>query len=338
MLRRSVTESKGSGRQHARMPRIPRRLQQAGQLAVSVAGVGVIVHSVNLAALGRMVSSASPALLVSAVVLGALAQATAFPQWAVLLHDRSALGWRRLASVFLRATFIGQALPTGVGGDAVRAVEVGRTLGYGNVLGSLVASHLMGMIAMASWAVAGSLFVSGLPTESARILASAFLLLVTALAVAALNSDRILGRVRGGRRATRVIVEMGHCLGSYRRERTRLLSAFTVCLAGLALNLASMVLFARSLGADPGWQIFALAVPVSLAATLLPISINGFGLREGIFVGVVAHAGVGAVAATALAVFADLQVLPVALLGGAVCLGRLGSTRRGAPVAVPALA
>lgn len=201
------------------MPRLPRRLQQAGQLGVSAAGIAVIVHSVNVSALGHLVSSASLRLLIPAVVLGALAQATAFPQWAVLLRDRSSLGWRRLASVFLRSTFIGQALPTGVGGDAVRAVEVGKTIGYGNVLGSLVASHLMGMIAMACWAVAGSLFVSGLPTASSRILASAFLLLVTVLALAALNSDRILGRFRGGRRATRVLVEMGHCLGSYRRER-----------------------------------------------------------------------------------------------------------------------
>ena len=319
------------------MPRIPRRLQQAAQLAVSVAGVAVILRGVNLSALGHLVSTATPGLLITAVVLGALAQATAFPQWAMLLRDRSSLGWTGLASVFLRATFIGQALPTGVGGDAVRAVEVGRTLGYGNALGSIVASHLVGMIAMGCWAVAGSLFVSGLPTASARILASAFLLAVTVLALAALNSDRILRRFRGRRSATRVLVEMGHCLGSYRRQRAKLFSAFTVCILGWALSLVSMVLFARSLGANPGWEILALAVPLSLAATLLPISINGYGLREGIFVGVVAHAGVGAVAATALAVFADLQILPVALVGGAVCLGRLGSTRRAA-AAAPALA
>jgi uncharacterized membrane protein YbhN (UPF0104 family) len=335
MASASVTVLKGRGRQHAGMPRIPRRLQKAGQLAVSLAGVAVVVRSVDLAALGRRVSGASPSLLVAAVVLGALSQATAFPQWAVLLRDRSVLGWRRLASVFVRATFIGQALPTGVGGDAVRAVEVGRTLGYGNVLGSLVASHLMGMISMACWAVAGSLFVSGLPTTSARILAPAFLVAVTALAVAALNSDRLLRRLRAGRRATRVLVEVGHCLGSYRRERRLLASAFSVCLTGWALSLVSLVLFARSLGADPGWEILALAVPLSLVATLLPISVNGYGLREGIFVGVVAHAGVGAVAATAIAVFADLQVLPLALIGGAVCLGRLAS-RRPAPAVATA--
>ncbi|HEX3606795.1 MAG TPA: lysylphosphatidylglycerol synthase transmembrane domain-containing protein [Candidatus Dormibacteraeota bacterium] len=319
------------------MPRIPRPLQLGGQLAISVAGVAVILRSVDLHALGRLVSSATPGLLVAAVAVGAIAQATAFPQWVVLLRDRSVLGWRRLASVFLRATFIGQALPTGVGGDAVRTVEVGRALGYGNALGSVVASHLMGLVAMACWAVAGSLFVSGLPTTSARILASAFLVAVTAVALAALNVDRVLRRLRGGRRGTRVLVELGQCLGAYRRRRRLLASAFAVCLAGWALSLASMVLFAHALGADAGWQIFALAVPLSLAATLLPISINGFGLREGIFVGVVAHAGIGTVASTALAVFADLQILPVALVGGAVCLGRLG-IRRGAPAVAPAIA
>lgn len=314
------------------MGSILRRSRSAGRLLISLAGIAVVVHSVDLAALGHLLSTAAPRLLIPAIALGALAQASAFPQWVVLLRDGSSLGWKNLASVFLRATFIGQALPTGVGGDAVRTVEVGRTLGYGTALGSVVASHLMGLLAMGCWAVAGSLFVSGLPEGTTRILAASFLVLVTLLALAALNSDRLLPRFRSGHRATRVLRETGRCLGSYRRERRRLASAFAVCLAGWALSLVSMVLFARSVGADAGWQVFALAVPLSLAATLLPITINGFGIREGIFVGVLAHSGVGAVAATALAVFADLQILPVALVGGAVCIGRLGAGRRAAPV------
>jgi glycosyltransferase 2 family protein len=311
---------------------IPRRGRGAARVAVSLAGVAVVVHGIDPAALGRMLSTAAPRLLIPAVALGALAQASAFPQWAVLLRERSSLGWRPLASVFLRATFIGQALPTGVGGDAVRTVEVGRTLGYGTALGSVVASHLMGLLAMGCWAVAGSVFVSGLPAGTSRVLAAAFLLLVTALALMALNGDRVLRRVRGGHRATRALVELGQSLASYRRQRRLLASAFAVCMAGWALSLVSMVLFAGSVGAHPGWQVFALAVPVSLSATLLPVTINGFGVREGIFVGILAHTGVGTVAATAIAVFADLQILPVALLGAAVCLGRLGPRRRGITV------
>ncbi len=310
------------------MSRIPHRWRSAGRLAVSVAAVAVIAHSVDLSALGRLLSGSAPRLLIPAIVLGALAQASAFPQWVVLLRDRGMLGWRRLASVFLRATFIGQALPTGVGGDAVRAVEVGRTVGYGQALGSVIASHLMGLLAMGCWAVAGSLFVSGLPAGTARILASAFLVVATLLALAALNSDRLLRRCRGAHRVTRALVEMGQCLGSYRQERRRLLYAFAVCIAGWALSLVSMVLFARSIGAHAGWQVFALAIPVSLAATLLPVTINGFGIREGVFVGILAHTGIGAVAGTAIALFADLQILPVALIGGAVCLSRSGRAPR----------
>ncbi|HEY2704511.1 MAG TPA: lysylphosphatidylglycerol synthase transmembrane domain-containing protein [Candidatus Dormibacteraeota bacterium] len=314
------------------MVSIPQRGRGTARLAVSLAGIAVVVHGIDPAALGRLLSTAAPRLLIPAVALGALAQASAFPQWAVLLRERSSLGWRPLASVFLRATFIGQALPTGVGGDAVRTVEVGRTLGYGAALGSVVASHLMGLLAMGCWAVAGSLFVSGLPAGMSRLLAAAFLLLVTALALTALNGDRVVGRCRGTHRVTRVLVDLGHSLASYRRQRRLLASAFAVCLAGWALSLVSMVLFASAVGAHPGWQVFALAVPVSLAATLLPITINGFGVREGIFVGILAHTGVGTVAATAIAVFADLQILPVALIGGAVCLGRLGARRRGTTV------
>jgi glycosyltransferase 2 family protein len=317
------------------MPRISRRWRSAGQLAVSLAAVAVVIHGVDAAALGRLLASAAPRLLIPAITFGALAQASAFPQWVLLLRDRSSLGWQRLASVFLRATFIGQALPTGVGGDAVRTVEVARTVGYSTAVSSVVASHLMGLLAMGCWAVAGSLFVSGLPAGMSRLLAGGFLLLITVLVLMALNGDRILRRCQGTHRATRIMLEMGQGLGSYRREPRRLAFAFTVCITGWALSLVSMVLFARSVGAHTEWQVFALAVPVSLAATLLPVAINGFGVREGIFIGLLAHTGVGAVAATAIAVFADLQILPIALVGGAVCLGRMGS-RPSATVATPA--
>ena len=54
--------------------------------------------------------------------------------------------------------------------------------------------------------------------------------------------------------------------------------------------------------------------------TLLPISVNGLGVREGLLVGLLARAGVGAAAGTALALFVDLQGLPFALAGAGLCL------------------
>ena len=41
-----------------------------------------------------------------------------------------------IAGAFL-ATFIGQALPTGAGGDAIRTVEVARTVGYRTAVSSV---------------------------------------------------------------------------------------------------------------------------------------------------------------------------------------------------------
>ncbi|HET9050765.1 MAG TPA: hypothetical protein VFO60_03625, partial [Candidatus Dormibacteraeota bacterium] len=74
---------------------------------------------------------------------------------------------------------------------------------------------------------------------------------------------------------------------------------------------------ANAVGVDAGWQIFAVTIPVTLAATWLPVSANGIGLREGILVGLLVHAGAGSAQAAALSILVDLQMLPFAL-GGAL--------------------
>ena len=54
------------------------------------------------------------------------------------------LSWRRLSSTYLQGVFFTQMLPAGVGGDAMRTVEMGRQIGHGRVLASLAGSRLAG--------------------------------------------------------------------------------------------------------------------------------------------------------------------------------------------------
>ena len=56
----------------------------------------------------------------------------------------SLLSWRRLSSSYLQSLFFTQMLPAGVGGDAMRTVEMGRQVGHGHVLASLAGSRLAG--------------------------------------------------------------------------------------------------------------------------------------------------------------------------------------------------
>ena len=50
----------------------------------------------------------------------------------------------------------------------------------------------------------------------------------------------------------------------------------------------------------------------------MPLAVRGIGIREGVLVGMLAHLGIDPGHAIALAILLDLQLLPFALLGGAL--------------------
>jgi uncharacterized membrane protein YbhN (UPF0104 family) len=89
---------------------------------------------------------------------------------------------------------------------------------------------------------------------------------------------------------------------------------------GWGLNLFSMQAFAIALGGNVSWSIFAVALPISLLATFVPISANGLGVREGVIFALLVHAHVSPGMATALCLFVDLQMIPFAVLGGLALL------------------
>ena len=85
--------------------------------------------------------------------------------------------------------------------------------------------------------------------------------------------------------------------------------------AGWGVNILALDIFARAIGVDVSWTVFAVAIPVTLVATLTPFSVNGLGIREGVLVGMLTHAGVSTGHAAAIAVLVDLQMLPFGILG-----------------------
>jgi uncharacterized membrane protein YbhN (UPF0104 family) len=305
-----------AARQHAA------RWAGPAQVLAGVAGLALLARAVDPAAVVRQLSGAHAGWLLAALLTGCLSQLSAALPWALLLPEHPGLRWPLLTRAFLRASFASQVLPTGVGGDAVRTAEVGRVVGYGGALAALAGSRVLGLLAMGLWAAAAGWTLAGdgaaLPVSS-----SAFLGTVLAIGVVAFGADQVVRRVplrRAPRRMRQLLEDMATGLRGYRHRPARLAAVLAVSLAGWGLNLASMVLFSRALGATVDWDVFAMVLPLALAVTLLPISVNGLGVREGLLVGLLARAGVGAVTGAAMAVFVDLQGLPLALAGAGLCL------------------
>jgi len=79
---------------------------------------------------------------------------------------------------------------------------------------------------------------------------------------------------------------------------------------------------ARSLGIPLPWLTAALVIPISLAAQMLPLSINGFGVREAVFAFFFARLHLGLNPALTLSLGSTGLIMLFSLSGGALFLLR----------------
>lgn len=316
----------------------------------TIAGVGFLVHNVDLAKVGGSLLGADWHWALLAIALTTLACLASVFEWGVLLRSSAGLGvgnaghesgsrqhhhpftWTRLSSSYMQSLFFAQLLPAGVGGDAMRTVEMGKVVGHGKILASLAGSRMAGTMGMAFWGLAAAVLLRGWIGVGSLVGACVFAGVMVLAWMAALAADRIVGRhllERSSRAFLRTLHSFAQTFSGYRRHPHAVVQCIVVGAAGWGINILALDIFARAIGVDISWTVFAVAIPVTLVATLAPFSVNGLGIREGVLVGMLTHAGVSAGHAAAIAVLVDIQMLPFGIVGAALWMRH--RRREGAP-------
>lgn len=307
-----------------RVRRVP--MVVVGRTAVSAIGIAVVIHSVNIGAALAAVADASPVLLALAVIAAVGWQAATYAQWLLLL-PRGTSRPHGPVRLFLKASLASLVIPGGVGGDALRTREVGRVVGYGPVLAATIGARLLTLVAASTWTLLGSLLLIDFLGDAAPAVAVGALLVALVGGFLFLHVERVWTGRRWKRRVSRFREEFLSSLASY-RHTSLLLRVFTVASIAWALNIASLAWFSSALGAHAGLPLLTVGVAVSAAIAALPITINGFGLREGALIALLVKGGVPITTATALTVFLDIQLVPLALVGAGAWLFRSRSLSR----------
>jgi len=330
-----------------------RRLTRIGlrsplvRLGGTVAGVAVLLHSIDVQKAAKGLAEANVGWATLGVALTGLALLSSVVEWGVLLRGTGhSLSWSSLSSWYLQGLFVGQVLPAGVGGDALRAVEVGKVTGHGHALASLAGSRMAGTLGMAVWGVAGAVLLRAWMGTAGIIGACVFDVAMVVAWVLALGADRVVRRLRGQecrwrKRAANALHPFTGAFHAYRRVPRVLVQSMLIGAVGWGINLCALAIFAKALGIHADWSLFAVAIPITLLATLAPFSMNGLGLREGVLVGLLAHVGVNSAHAGSLAVLIDLQMVPFALFGAVLWMRRRRSGKlnaAAAPEVTPAFA
>lgn len=293
----------------------PKWLRRIGALATSTP-VRIVVSGGLLAVLGTMIDwqalvdglegaawgwfALAVGLFFSAFTIGAV-------RWRALLL-RASLPVRFASA--LRATLIGlfsnNFLPTGYGGEAVRAWIVGRSgKSLARAFASVGVDRASGFVCLLvlAW-IAVIVKVGGVPSRALLLLAlaSAGFGLAGVLVLVAIRR-RGLGRFLPNQVRPWGSEVMG-VLRTYARDRALLMQVVAIGLAYQFVAVLGYWLIAKSLGLDLDPTTLALVVPTVLLAALLPISIAGLGVREGAFVVLLAPFGVSAADATLMSLLA----------------------------------
>jgi len=262
------------------------------KLAVSAALLAYLVSITDMRALEARVRSADLVMLAAAVscYVGMLGLATW--RWRLLLETLGVdAPLRRLTSSYLVATFFNNFLPSNIGGDVVRVRDGSRLTGSTAASLAVVGiDRILGFGAL--YLLAAGAFVLGGPVErglaGARVVLAGLALLFLALGYVFFRP----GVARGLLAATRLdrvpwLLEQFEAaqgaVHSYRASVASVATAFGASLVIQSLAVWYYVSIAGALRIPLPVSAAFLMVPLCTLLQAVPISFNGWGLREGLF-------------------------------------------------------
>ena len=239
----------------------------------------------------------------------------------VMIRKEMHIPVSRSARYFWLGLFFNQLLPSSIGGDAVRGyclVREGQSLGRATL--SVLLDRMLGMIGLIV------LIAMTMPYALSLIHAQELqwgIGLALLAAIAGLTSVLfmdLITRKFASWRVTRGLTTLA------RDARQLLLSRQgweLVFLSGVIHLLSILVvgMLSLALGIRIDWLALAVIVPIATLLMTVPVSIAGWGVREGVMIVGLGYAGIASEQALALSILYGLSLLAISLPGGIFWLG-----------------
>jgi glycosyltransferase 2 family protein len=238
-------------------------------------------------------------------------------------------------SIFLGHSFlVGQVLPSSVGGDVARTVMLARLTGTAIAARSVVCDRLLGFASLALLAVLTlpimAARMGGLipfPTAATALLGT---MVAALLVLASASLIHALPWLRG--RLATVVSDLRLTLCSGKVS----LVTVTLGVGSSILSVLLIYIFGLAIGANMRLFDCLVLAPPALLVSVLPISLAGWGVREGALVAAfnLVHADPTAVAATSVMLglttpLAGVAVVAASLLTDALNVPKSGSRDAG---------
>ena len=290
------------------------------RIFATVALMVFVLQQVEWESLVRRLKSIEWQWYAAAQAVAIVIQVVAGIRWSSLarpigfVHSTSFFIWR-----FFEGVFFNLCLPSSIGGDVVKAYRLSST-NRGRLLAgcTILADRLAGVSALG--VLAGSAILSiKLNLSPASTVAVGTVLFASVLLGFRLtigNLDRFLDLLP----ATHKIRQFLSQLLPYQIRPSLMGRAVAWSLIVQVGASVSVALMARGIGVNLGLGIWFSVVPLIALAIVLPISINGVGIREGGMALLLSRWGVAGEQAVAIGLLWFLTTIGTGLIGGVLFL------------------
>jgi uncharacterized protein (TIRG00374 family) len=315
------------------LSKIPYPAALLAKLLVSAGLLYWLLRDIEFATILHVMRSADPWLLAVAFVIYFPGYLITASRWRTLIRAQgfdAPLG--SLVRSFMVAIFFNNFLPSTIGGDVVRMYDSWKIIRSKSVAFAVVfMDRFFGVFALFSYALLALYYLPGvtdrMPLVGPLLLGG----LLAALLVTLLVFSRAGLLSRQARRwqashPNMLLRLLGKLLAAFAAYQGKMVTVLKVYGLSLLLQLNVVVHFiviVLALDIDIPLLAMFLVVPVAVVVMMIPLSINGIGLREAVFVMMFGLFGVASEQAIALAWVAFAFTLAQGLIGGLLFAWRL---------------
>jgi uncharacterized protein (TIRG00374 family) len=298
------------------------------KIIVSVSLLVFIFSSLDRQAFLRVVGQAHPAWLLAAMATALAGVVLRSFRWQLLLKALPVdvpLG--ELIAIYFIGFLFNNLLPSGLGGDAIRMLELSKHTERGSdAVTSVVVDRFLGLSSLQAIALVALLFDwQAVPAFVAYFTVVSF---GVSLVIGYLLINRPLYRLLQDRvrlfRQLTGIKQTRNLFESFQRYPLPALGkAYLVALLFNLSLIAMNIFIGTAVGAEASVAQYAVFVPITSLVLLLPISIAGLGVREGTYQQLFGEIGVPNEVAIAISLLYYVfgNVFP-GLIGGVIYLWR----------------
>jgi len=303
---------------------------------VSIGLLALLFSRVDVSRLWGVARNASLGWLAFALLLYLAMLLASALRWGVLLRAQHVrLPFSFLTQSFLVATFFNNFLPSNIGGDVIRIADSAKAAGSKTLATTVVLiDRGLGVLGLALIAATGATIMQRMAVGPVgpgilwagfglgAIVATPALLMPEAV-TKLLQPLRVFHREWVDER----IEKLTYALTRFKETPT----ALAACFAGAVVVQAILVLFyvaiARSMNIPIGFAELAVIVPVSFIVQMVPLSVNGFGIREATFGFYFTRLGLPLESALVVSFVGAALIMLFSLSGGVAYLSRTARSR-----------